>query len=158
MLRRSLRGIAVIKSFCPVQRIPTERVLRLMLQSDGIASRSNPGHEPSGVSQLVNFAQTPERRERTILATLTEAHEEPRSNYEGPGENMKSSTQDRMEGGFHEVKGTVKEQVGKITNDHDLKTEGKAEKKAGKVQQRMASAKEAVTKLRGRLAELKKTG
>ncbi len=71
---------------------------------------------------------------------------------------MKTSTQDRMEGGFHEVKGTIKEQVGQFTNDRDLKSEGKAEKKAGKVQQRIASAKEAVKKLRGRLAELKKTG
>ena len=71
---------------------------------------------------------------------------------------MKSSMQDRMEGGFHEVKGTIKEQVGQFTNDRDLKTEGKAEKKAGKVQQQIGHAREAVTKLRGRLADLKKTG
>jgi uncharacterized protein YjbJ (UPF0337 family) len=71
---------------------------------------------------------------------------------------MKSSTQDSMEGGFHEVKGTIKEEVGKFTNDRDLKTEGKAEKKAGKVQQRIGHAKDAVTKLRGQLSDLKKTG
>jgi uncharacterized protein YjbJ (UPF0337 family) len=68
---------------------------------------------------------------------------------------MKTSTQDKLEGGFHEVKGTVKEQVGKATNDRDLKAEGKAEKKAGKVQQKIGHAKEAVAKLKEELAEAK---
>ena len=45
---------------------------------------------------------------------------------------MKTSTKDRIKGSFHEVKGTIKEQVGKVTNDRDLKAEGKAEKKVGK--------------------------
>ena len=34
------------------------------------------------------------------------------------------------------MKGTIKEEVGKITNDRDLKAEGKAEKKEGKVQRK----------------------
>jgi uncharacterized protein YjbJ (UPF0337 family) len=78
--------------------------------------------------------------------------------YKGPRRNMKNSTKDKIEGGFHEVKGTLKEEVGKVTNDRNLKGEGKAEKKAGKVQQRMGDAKETVANLRGKLAELKKTG
>ena len=40
---------------------------------------------------------------------------------------MKTSTKDKIEGGFHEVKGTIKEEVGKVTNDSTLKTEGKTE-------------------------------
>lgn len=47
---------------------------------------------------------------------------------------MKPSTQDHAEGKLHEVKGTVKEAVGKMTNDRDLEVSGNAEKKAGKVQ------------------------
>ncbi len=71
---------------------------------------------------------------------------------------MKTSTQDKLEGGFHEVKGAIKEGVGKVTNDRNLKAEGKAEKKAGRVQQRVGHAKEAVTRLKGQLADLRKTG
>jgi uncharacterized protein YjbJ (UPF0337 family) len=69
---------------------------------------------------------------------------------------MKTSTKDKIEGSFHEVKGTIMEEVGKVTNDRNLKAGGKAEKKAGKVQQRIGHAKEAVAKLKGQLAELKK--
>ena len=48
----------------------------------------------------------------------------------------------------------MKEQVGKATNDRALKDEGKAEKMAGKVQQRIGDAKETVAKLRRKLADL----
>ena len=41
--------------------------------------------------------------------------------------NMKTSTKDKIEGSFHEVKGTLKEEVGKVTKDRDLKAKGKAE-------------------------------
>jgi len=47
---------------------------------------------------------------------------------------MKPSTQDRTEGKLHEVKGKIKEGVGKATNDPDLEVSGNAEKKAGVVQ------------------------
>jgi uncharacterized protein YjbJ (UPF0337 family) len=69
---------------------------------------------------------------------------------------MKTSTKDKIEGNFHKVKGAIKEQVGKVTNDRNLKAEGNAEKKAGKVQQQIGYAKEDVAKLKGRLAELKR--
>jgi uncharacterized protein YjbJ (UPF0337 family) len=78
--------------------------------------------------------------------------------YEGERGNMKTSTKDKIEGSFHEVKGTLKEEVGKITKDRNLRAEGKVEKKAGKVQQRIGHAKETVADLKGQLAELKKTG
>ena len=68
---------------------------------------------------------------------------------------MKASTKDKIKGGFHEAKGTIKKEVGRITNDRTLQAEGKAEKKAGKVQQRIGQAKDKVAKLKGQLAELK---
>ncbi len=57
---------------------------------------------------------------------------------------MKPSTQDRTEGKLHEIKGNVKEQVGKVTNDPDLEVLGKAEKKAGKVLKWIGRAEKAV--------------
>jgi uncharacterized protein YjbJ (UPF0337 family) len=69
---------------------------------------------------------------------------------------MTTNTEDKLKGSFHEVKGTIREEVGKVINDRDLSAEGNAEKKAGKIQQRIGQAKEAVTKLRGQLAKLKK--
>jgi uncharacterized protein YjbJ (UPF0337 family) len=115
--------------------------------------------KPRCTPEMVNSAQTPEGHEvykidspskglrRATIPTLR-----------GPRRNMKTSTKDRIEGGFHEVKGTLKQEVGKITRDRNLKAEGKAEKKVGKVQQRIGHAKEAVADLKGQLAELKKTG
>ena len=56
--------------------------------------------------------------------------------------NMKTSTKDKLKGSFHEVKGTIKEEVGKATHDRELKAEGRVE------------TKETVAKLRGKLADL----
>jgi uncharacterized protein YjbJ (UPF0337 family) len=67
---------------------------------------------------------------------------------------MKTSTKDKLKGSFHEIRGTIKEQVGKATNDRELKAEGKAEKNAGKVQQRIGNAEKAVVKLKQKLADL----
>jgi len=57
---------------------------------------------------------------------------------------MKPSTQDRTEGKLHEVKGKVKEEAGKATNDPDLEVSGEAEKNAGKVQNWIGRAEKAV--------------
>ncbi len=57
---------------------------------------------------------------------------------------MKPSTQDRTDGKLHEVKGTVKEEIGKATNDPDLEVAGNAEKNAGKVQNWIGRAEKAV--------------
>jgi uncharacterized protein YjbJ (UPF0337 family) len=46
---------------------------------------------------------------------------------------MKPSTKDQVEGKLHEVKGTIKKEVGKATHDPNLKVSGDAEN-AGKVQ------------------------
>jgi uncharacterized protein YjbJ (UPF0337 family) len=50
---------------------------------------------------------------------------------------MKNSTRDQAEGALHEVKGKVKEQVGKTTNNPRLQNEGADEKFSGKVQKKV---------------------
>jgi uncharacterized protein YjbJ (UPF0337 family) len=50
---------------------------------------------------------------------------------------MKPSTKDQIEGNLHEVKGTVKEQVGRVTNNPTLRAKGKAENLAGKIQKKV---------------------
>jgi len=57
---------------------------------------------------------------------------------------MKPSTEDKAEGKLHEVKGKVKETVGKATNDPDLEVAGNTEKNAGKVQKWIGRAEKAV--------------
>ncbi|MGA9497389.1 MAG: CsbD family protein [Terriglobales bacterium] len=60
------------------------------------------------------------------------------------GKMMKPSTQDRTEGKLHEVKGKIKEGIGKATNDPNLEISGEAEKNAGKVQNWIGRAEKAV--------------
>ena len=50
----------------------------------------------------------------------------------------------RVEGAAHQVKGSVKEAVGKVTGDKKIQAEGTAEKAAGKVQNAVGGAKDAV--------------
>ncbi len=49
---------------------------------------------------------------------------------------------DRIEGAGHQVKGKVKETVGKVTGDSKLEGEGKGEKAAGKVQNTIGGLKD----------------
>jgi uncharacterized protein YjbJ (UPF0337 family) len=51
---------------------------------------------------------------------------------------------DRVEGVGHQVKGGVKEAVGKVTGDKKIQAEGATEKAAGKVQNAVGGAKDAV--------------
>ncbi len=57
---------------------------------------------------------------------------------------MKSSTRDNAEGTLHKVKGKVKETVGKIVKNPDLKNEGKIEKIEGKIQEKSGRIKKAL--------------
>jgi len=50
---------------------------------------------------------------------------------------MKQSTKDAATGTFHAVKGTVKETVGRATNNPDLAAEGQDEKIGGKIQKKI---------------------
>jgi uncharacterized protein YjbJ (UPF0337 family) len=47
---------------------------------------------------------------------------------------MKPSTEDKGTGKLHQVRGTIKENVGVLTNNPDLEADGRAEKNAGKAQ------------------------
>ena len=57
---------------------------------------------------------------------------------------MKPSTRDRTEGKLTEVKGKIKEEIGRATNNPDLEVSGNAEKNAGKVQKWIGRAEKAV--------------
>ena len=57
---------------------------------------------------------------------------------------MKRSTRDRAEGKLHEVKGTLKEQAGKLSVIPELEVEGKDEKRFGKVQQVIGKVEKAL--------------
>ena len=53
---------------------------------------------------------------------------------------MKRSTKDKAKGKFHEMKGKVKEKVGKAANDPKLTARGLGEKIRGKVQKKIGQA------------------
>jgi len=59
---------------------------------------------------------------------------------------MKSSTKDNAEGKMHQVKGKVKETVGKAVGNDDLEAEGKVEKLHGKVQEKIGQVEKVVGK------------
>ena len=54
---------------------------------------------------------------------------------------MKPSTENEIAGKVHEVKGKIKEKVGQLTNDPDLKAEGIGEKIGGEVQEKIGQVK-----------------
>ncbi|MGD0403498.1 MAG: CsbD family protein [Candidatus Acidiferrales bacterium] len=59
---------------------------------------------------------------------------------------MKNSSKDQAEGTMHEVKGKVKEQVGRATNNPNLQDEGTDEKVAGKVQKKIGQVEKVFEK------------
>jgi uncharacterized protein YjbJ (UPF0337 family) len=59
---------------------------------------------------------------------------------------MKPGTKDEIAGRVHEVKGTIKEKVGQLTNDPDLEGEGVGEKIAGKVQKKIGQVETVIEK------------
>ena len=59
---------------------------------------------------------------------------------------MKPSTKDKAKGKFHEVKGKVKEKVGRATNNPDLEAEGQAEKIGGKIRKKIGQVKKVLGK------------
>lgn len=59
---------------------------------------------------------------------------------------MKSSARDTREGKLHEVKGSIKEAVGKAAGNRKLERKGKAEKRAGKVQEKVGQVKKVLGK------------
>jgi uncharacterized protein YjbJ (UPF0337 family) len=59
---------------------------------------------------------------------------------------MKPSTQDEIAGDVHEVKGKIKEQVGRVTNNPSLEGEGIGENLAGKVQKKIGQVEKVIEK------------
>jgi uncharacterized protein YjbJ (UPF0337 family) len=59
---------------------------------------------------------------------------------------MTTSTNDRVEGTFHEVKGKIKETVGQVSNNPDLESEGQVENLGGKVQKKVGQIKKVLEK------------
>jgi uncharacterized protein YjbJ (UPF0337 family) len=106
----------------------------------------------SSGSLAVNSAQNSESHGITNVTALKAAVQ---AALRGPRRNMKNSTKDKIKGSFHEVKGSIKEEIARITNDHNLKIQGKVEKKMGKIQHGIGHAEEAVAKMKGQLTELK---
>ena len=59
---------------------------------------------------------------------------------------MKPSTENEIAGKVHEVKGTIKEKVGQVTNDPDLEGEGIVENITGKVQKNIGRMEKVIEK------------
>jgi uncharacterized protein YjbJ (UPF0337 family) len=59
---------------------------------------------------------------------------------------MKESTKDQVEGAIHELKGTVKEVAGKLSDNPALAAEGSDEKIVGKVQGKIGQIKKVFEK------------
>jgi uncharacterized protein YjbJ (UPF0337 family) len=64
----------------------------------------------------------------------------------------KSSTQDQVEGKFHEAKGKAKKLAGELTDNPELKAEGVGESVAGKIQIKLGE----IEKVLGRSSDLKR--
>ena len=50
---------------------------------------------------------------------------------------MKQGSRDEARGKFHEVKGRIKQKIGRTTKNSNLEAEGQDEKVAGKVQKKI---------------------
>ena len=59
---------------------------------------------------------------------------------------MKDSTKDQVQGGAHEMKGTVKEKIGKVIKDPNLQAEGQDEKLGGKIQKKVGQVEKVFEK------------
>jgi uncharacterized protein YjbJ (UPF0337 family) len=59
---------------------------------------------------------------------------------------MKSSTENEVAGRVHELKGKIKEKLGRLTNNPRLEGEGIGERLAGKVQKKIGQVQKAVEK------------
>jgi uncharacterized protein YjbJ (UPF0337 family) len=90
----------------------------------------------------VNIAQTSASHGATNKIALKAAIQALR----GERRTMTTSTEDKIKGRLHEVKGAIKSEAGKVTNSPALEAKGKVEKTAGKVQHRVGEAEAAVEK------------
>jgi len=54
---------------------------------------------------------------------------------------MKSGNRDQVEGKFHKIKGSLREMLGKVSDNSKLEIQGFGEKIAGKVQEKVGQVK-----------------
>lgn len=87
------------------------------------------------VSLMMLLMQAPGRKAGSELQVLWKE-----------GNKMKPSIENQIAGKVHEVKGKIKEKVGRLTNDPDLEGEGIGEKIAGKVQKKIGQLEKVVEK------------
>ena len=59
---------------------------------------------------------------------------------------MKTSTKDKTEGTFHQIKGKTKEVAGKLSDNPKVEVEGTIENRAGKVQKKVGEVKKVLGK------------
>jgi uncharacterized protein YjbJ (UPF0337 family) len=59
---------------------------------------------------------------------------------------MKSSTKDQAEGKLHQLKGSIKETIGKLSDNPKLEGEGTGERIAGKVQEKIGQVEKVLEK------------
>ena len=59
---------------------------------------------------------------------------------------MKDSAKDKVEGAAHELKGAIKEKIGRVAHNPDLEVEGTAEKVGGKVQKKAGDIEKVIEK------------
>jgi uncharacterized protein YjbJ (UPF0337 family) len=59
---------------------------------------------------------------------------------------MKNSTKDQAQGKFHEVKGKVKEKLGRATNNPNQEAEGQDEKVGGTIQKKIGQVEKVFEK------------
>ena len=57
---------------------------------------------------------------------------------------MKPSTEGKAKAKFHEVKGKIKEKVGRATNNPTLEAEGKGERIGGKMRTKLAQIEKTI--------------
>jgi uncharacterized protein YjbJ (UPF0337 family) len=61
-------------------------------------------------------------------------------------EEMNSSTKDKVEGKFHELKGKAKQKAGQVVGNPKVESEGQSEKVAGKVQKKVGQIESVLEK------------
>ncbi|NWF56524.1 MAG: CsbD family protein [Syntrophaceae bacterium] len=59
---------------------------------------------------------------------------------------MKPSTKNQTDGNFHKARGKLKEIAGKLTMNPKLEAEGKDEKRAGKIQEKIGQIEKVLGK------------
>ena len=57
---------------------------------------------------------------------------------------MKQSAKDKAKGKFHEVKGQVKERIGRMTNNPNLEAEGQGEQVGRKIRKKIGQVEKVV--------------